>query len=358
MKKILFICPYPLKVAAGQRLKFEPHFKALKKLGYCITVNSFMSNELWEIASKKGNVHKKIYWTIWGLAKRINLIFSIKQYDCVYIFMNVFPFGPPILERIYVKLAKRVVFDIEDDLLTKEVGSLNWFVSKLKSKKKSEYLIKNADHIICSSPHLELKCITLSKKNNATFIPPTLEMSRFHEKKIDKDNSKITRIGWTGTFSSREFLELIIPQLESLYQRKKFKLVVIGNFEMKNPNLDLEVIQWNSESEIQQLHEFDIGLYPLPAKDWVNGKSGLKALQYMAIGIPAVCTAIGNVENFIEHDKNGILIYNHAEWEVSLYNLINNPRKREEIGRSARATFLKNFSQESILKKYLTAIEG
>jgi glycosyltransferase involved in cell wall biosynthesis len=183
-------------------------------------------------------------------------------------------------------------------------------------------------------------------------------MSRFHEKKIDKDNSKITRIGWTGTFSSREFLELIIPQLESLYQRKKFKLVVIGNFEMKNPNLDLEVIQWNSESEIQQLHEFDIGLYPLPAKDWVNGKSGLKALQYMAIGIPAVCTAIGNVENFIEHDKNGILIYNHAEWEVSLYNLINNPRKREEIGRSARATFLKNFSQESILKKYLTAIEG
>lgn len=358
MKKILFVCPYPLKVAAGQRLKFEPHFEALKQSGYDITVNSFMSNELWGIVSKIGNTFKKIFWTLRGLAKRILLIFSIKQYDCVYIFMNVFPFGPPILERIYVMLAKRVVFDIEDDLLTKEVGSLNWFVSKLKSKKKSEYLITNADHIICSSPDLEVKCIALSKKNNATFIPPTLEISRFHPKKIDQDNSSITKIGWTGTFSSREFLELIIPQLENLYQKKKFKLIVIGNFEMQNLNLDLEVIQWNAETEIQQLHKFDIGLYPLPSGDWVTGKSGLKALQYMAIGIPAVCTAIGNVKNFIEHDKDGILIYNESDWEKALHNLMENPKKIEIIGRNARATFLKHFSQESIFKQYLSVIKG
>lgn len=358
MKKILFVCPYPLKVAAGQRLKFEPHFKAMEKSGYDITVNSFMSNELWGIVSKRGNTLKKVFWTLRGLVKRILLIFSIKQYDCVYIFMNVFPFGPPILERIYVMLAKRVVFDIEDDLLTKEVGSLNWFVSILKSKKKSEYLIANADHIICSSPDLEVKCIALSKKNNVTFIPPTLEISRFHPKEIDKDSSSITKIGWTGTFSSREFLELIIPQLEKLYQKKRFKLVVIGNFEMQNPNLDLEVIQWNSETEIQQLHNFDIGLYPLPSGDWVSGKSGLKALQYMAIGIPAVCTAIGNVKNFIEHDKDGILIYNDADWEKSLHNLMENPKEIKSIGRNARATFLKHFSQESIFKKYLSVIKG
>jgi len=356
MKKILFICPYPQKVAAGQRLKFEPHFEALKKSGYDITVDSFMSHELWEIVSKRGNVLKKIFWTMRGLARRIILIFSVRQYHCVYIFMNVFPFGPPILEKIYLMLAQKVVYDIEDDLLTKEVGSLNWFISKLKSKKKSEYLLANADRIICSSPDLLSKCVAISKKDNAIFIPPTLESARFQEKKFCKESSQIPRIGWTGTFSSKAFLELIIPQLENLYQQKKFKLVVIGNFEMQNLNLDLEVIQWDAEAEIQQLHKIDIGLYPLPANDWVGGKSGLKALQYMAIGIPAVCTAIGNVKNFIEHDKDGILIYNADDWKKTLLELMDNPRKIEVIGKNARAKFLNDFSQESIFKKYLSVI--
>ena len=105
MKKILFICPYPLKVAAGQRLKFEPHFTAFEELGYEIHVHSFMSLKLWNIVSKKGRPLQKIFWTILGFLRRIFLIFSLKKYDCVYIFMNVFPFGPPILEKIYVSLS-------------------------------------------------------------------------------------------------------------------------------------------------------------------------------------------------------------------------------------------------------------
>ena len=48
-KKILFVCPYPENIAAGQRLKFEHHFKRLEELGYEITVHSFMSMKLWNI---------------------------------------------------------------------------------------------------------------------------------------------------------------------------------------------------------------------------------------------------------------------------------------------------------------------
>ena len=270
--------------------------------------------------------------------------------------MNVFPFGPPLLERIYVGLAKKVIFDIEDDLLTEELGSINWLASILKSKKKSEYLIANADHIICSSPDLARKCLDISKKNNAIFIPPSLETDRFKSKPIPAVASSEPVIGWTGTFSSREFLDQIMPYLELLYKKRKFKLMVIGNFKMENKNLDLEVLQWNAEQEIDQLHRFDIGIYPLPENDWVSGKSGLKALQYMAIGIPAVCTAVGNVLNFIEHDKDGILIYNMLDWTESLVNLIDDVDKRLLIGSNARLKFVDNFSQDTIFKKYLSVI--
>ncbi len=358
MNKILFICPYPLEVAAGQRLKFEPHFNRLRKEGFEIKVHCFMSLRLWDIASKEGFIFQKIIWTIFGLIRRIKLIFSLRKYDCVYIFMNVFPFGPPILERIYIKLSKKVIFDIEDNLLTEEIGSINWLASILKSKNKIKYLIENVDKIISSSPDLADKCNSISKKNNAVFIPPTLEEDRFIPQQRKKyDNEKIV-IGWTGTFSSRACLELIIPELEKLYKKKQFKFMVIGNFEMKNKNLDLEVIQWSAKDEINQLHNFDIGLYPLPTNDWVSGKSGLKALQYMAVGIPAVCTAIGNVKNFIEHDVDGILINNSNEWVNSLEVLIEDSEKRNRIGKNARAKFIKNYSQKNIFKQYLSSIES
>ena len=45
--------------------------------------------------------------------------------------MNVFPFGPPILEKIYVSLSRKVIFDIEDNILSPEVGSINKIASIL-----------------------------------------------------------------------------------------------------------------------------------------------------------------------------------------------------------------------------------
>ena len=358
MKKILFVCPYPINVAAGQRLKFEPHFKELEKLGYEITIHSFMNKKLWNIVSNEGYFLKKIFWTLVGLARRIALIPSLNTYDCTYIFMNVFPFGPPLLESIYIKLSKKVIFDIEDNILSPEVGSINKIASILKSTNKAQYLICNADRIVSSSPDLERTCNQISRKSNALFIPPTLEEKRF----IPRSNSMLNRdkvvIGWTGTFSSREFLKIVIPELEKLYKKIEFTFMVIGNFEMVNANLDLEVLQWNSKDEITQLHNFDIGLYPLPESDWIAGKSGLKALQYMAIGIPAVCTASGNVLNFIEHEKDGILIENSDEWSNNLEELIRNSKKRIRIGNNAREKFLKNYSQKNIFNKYLSVIEG
>ena len=78
----------------------------------------------------------------------------------------------------------------------------------------------------------------------------------------------------------------------------------------------------------------------------------------MAIGIPAVCTATGNVLNFIEHEKDGILIQNADEWVKYLEELINNTEKRIRIGQNARKKFLEDYSQKTIFKEYLSVIEG
>lgn len=355
-KKILFICPYPFDVAAGQRLKFEPHFSGFKEKGLEIKIDSFMSKQLWDLVYVKGHIAKKIFWTIAGLMRRTALIFSLRKYDSVYIFMNVFPFGPPLLERIYRLFSRRIIYDLEDNMLSyvpKE--TVNWIATFFRSKAKYEFLISTADEVIVSSPLLVEKCKEITKKENVNFIPPTLNASRFTERPKKKDNKKVV-IGWTGTQGTRVYLEGLIPTLEKLHHLCPFKLMVVGNFEMSHPFLDLEVVKWSSEKEIKQLHNFDIGIYPLTLSDWVGGKSGLKALQYMAVGIPPVSSAVGNVVNFINNNEDGILINNEEEWLINLESLIKDQEKRENIGKKAREKFLREFSQDKIFDQYFSLI--
>ena len=64
--------------------------KDLRNAGYEISVHSFMHIKLWRIASLKGYSIQKIFWTLVGLFQRLRLLSSLKKYDCIYIFMNVF----------------------------------------------------------------------------------------------------------------------------------------------------------------------------------------------------------------------------------------------------------------------------
>lgn len=356
-KKILFVCPYPYDLAAGQRLKFEPHFDRLKEEGYVLDQSCFMNKRLWDLAYKQGNYLEKLLWTLKGLIERILLIFALPRYDVVYIFMYVFPFGPAILERLFRIFSRKLVYDIEDNIISDFSSNRTRLIDLFKSKGKYQFLIKKSDAVIASTPDLAMKCDVISGQKKSIFIPPTLDNKRFFPRHSSIKNKKLI-IGWTGTFSSKPYLDIVMPSLEALSKERDFKLRIIGNFEMTNPILDIEIKQWNEREEVRHLQDIDIGLYPLPQEeDWVSGKSGLKAMQYMAIGIPPICTAIGNVLNFIDDGVNGILVFEESEWKHKLKELIDDEKKRNIIGKKARETFLSKFSKKSISKLYLETLD-
>jgi glycosyltransferase involved in cell wall biosynthesis len=101
-------------------------------------------------------------------------------------------------------------------------------------------------------------------------------------------------------------------------------------------------------------------LYPLPNEQWVHGKSGLKAIQYMGVGIPTVAQNIGEaIQRVVLHQKNGFLVNGYMEeWLDALSNLIENPSLRKEIGTIARAHIVSHFSIEANAPLYLKVIGG
>ena len=177
-----------------------------------------MSKRLWHIAYKKGNYTEKFFWTVKGFIERIFLLFSLPKYDTVYIFMNVVPFGPAILERLYRALSRRIIYDVEDNIISDEPHNDRRIIDFLKSKKKYEFLIKKSDAVIASSPALSEKCNQISASNKSIFIPSTLNEKRFFPRTSLIHKEKIT-IGWTGTFSSKPYLDIVLPALEALIKR-------------------------------------------------------------------------------------------------------------------------------------------
>ena len=353
--KILVICPFPQGVAAGQRLKYEQYFEHWKKEEYHVTVSSFMDGPMWDVVYTSGNYIPKIFGTLRGYRQRILDLFRFKNYDLVYVFMWVTPFGSSFFERLTYFLSNNLIYDVEDNVLIEKSNNLNPFVKLLKSKGKTKYLIKYADHVITSSPYLNNYCLGLNLKKKCTYISSSVNTDKFLP--INSYSNKgIITIGWTGTFSSKIYLDLLRNVFIELSKHCIFKLRIIGNFDYNIPGINMEIIQWSEHREIEDLQGIDIGVYPLVQDEWVLGKSGLKAIQYMAFGIPTVATNIGTTPDIIQHMENGLLVKTDKEWVKALKMLINDKILRKKLGEAARVTVLRDYSQNSIEEKYVSIL--
>lgn len=351
-KKILVLCPHPKDRVPGQRLKYEQYFSHWEKNGYAVTASPFISSSFQDIIYKKGFLLKKFFWTISGYLKRLRDLYRIRNYDIVYVFLWVTPFGPPFFEWLVSKLSKKMIYDIDDLVYTKyEKG----FLKMLKGKEKPIYLMKKADHVITCTPYLtdfvkqyngRITDIS-STINSETYIPVN-----------NYSNSKQLTLGWSGSHSTSKYLYLLKDVLLELYKERKFKLLVMGDPSFKIEGLDVEAIAWSEEKEIPTLQRIDIGLYPLPDEEWVLGKSGLKALQYMTLGIPTIATAIGANFRVIEDGVSGFLVTTENEWRGKLILLMDNPDLRKQIGVKSRERVEKYYSVKANEPAYLDILNS
>ena len=234
-------------------------------------------------------------------------------------------------------------------------SEVNPIVRFFKGNGKTKYLIKVADHVITSSPFLNDYCLGINKNKACTYISSSIDVERFLPVNAYSNKQKVT-IGWTGTFSSKIYLDLLRDVFLNLKQRCDFKLRIIGNFEYDLPGVDIEVIQWTKENEVADLQGIDIGVYPLAIDQWVLGKSGLKAIQYMAFGLPTVATDVGTTARIIQHKENGWLVKTNEEWVHALESLVNSPELRRKLGTSARLTVFDNYSTQAIKSNYLNIL--
>jgi glycosyltransferase involved in cell wall biosynthesis len=352
---MLVLCPYPLGVAAGQRLKFEQYFDDWRANGWEVVASPFMDDGLWSSAFVRGKLAAKAIGVFKGYLRRLRDLARIRQFDLVYVFMYVTPIGTSLTERLTRALARKLVYDIEDNVMAlfQGVGENhpNPLLHFFRGSEKYHYLIREADHVVTSSPTANEHCEAINRRGGCTYISSSLDADRFVPA-YRYGNDDVVTIGWTGTFSTRRYLDLLSGVLQKLARERRFRLRVIGNFDYELPGVDLEVVRWSEEREVADLQAIDIGLYPLSLDNWVSGKSGLKAIQYMMMGIPCVATDVGTTPLIIRDDENGLLARSEDDWLNALTRLLDNWELRRRLGEAARQDAVEKYSTKAIATQY------
>lgn len=357
-KKILFLSPYPENKAPSQRLKYEQYFSIFKESGYEITINSFVSEKLWDVLYQPGYFIKKLLYTFLGYINRVAILFRLKKYDIVFIHLWVTPIGTPFFERMVCLLAKNIVYDIDDMVFLGHSSDANKFWQNLKGKSKMIYLMKKANHIITCTPKLD--DFVKQFNQNTTDISSTVDTEKRYQPINNYQNDHQIVLGWSGSHSTSKYLYLLTDVFKNLATKYDFKLIVMGDKTFQIEGVNIEAIDWQEDIEINTLQKFDIGLYPLPDEEWVYGKSGLKAIQYMALGIPTIATALGANFRIIQNEQNGYLVNpnDYSDWEIKIESLIKNAELRKKIGQNARKTIIDKYSIEANKKSYLSIFKS
>jgi glycosyltransferase involved in cell wall biosynthesis len=147
-----------------------------------------------------------------------------------------------------------------------------------------------------------------------------------------------------GTSTSQTYLELFAPVLRELSLSDSLEIRIVSDRTPILPGLRFRWRPWSADTELEELRAFDVGIMPMPDDPWSQGKCAMKALLYMSVGIPVVCSPVGMNRELVCHGENGFLASSSAEWVTCLKTLAEDPALRSRLGQAGRETVEARYS--------------
>jgi glycosyltransferase involved in cell wall biosynthesis len=198
----------------------------------------------------------------------------------------------------------------------------------------------------------------VNQEKKVFIIPTCIDMNLYPRKKKISNSQEII-LGWIGTKGNLKYLKKLEPVFEIIRQRfPQAKLKIVSNDFYDSSYLPTIKKLWNLEEENEDLISFDIGLMPLNDDLWSRGKCGLKIIQYLSVGVPAVCTPVGINSDIVKNGENGFWATNDQEWVDHLSTLIQNQELRSQMGLKGIGTVEREYSLGVTSEKFFHVLQS
>jgi glycosyltransferase involved in cell wall biosynthesis len=228
---------------------------------------------------------------------------------------------------------------------------------------KIEAICKMADRVIAGNQKIADWALRFNEC--VTVIPTCVDSDVYTAKNYSSQTStKTPVVGWIGSSGNVRMLSVCASALREVASHRDFELRVISSNRKAMKEVDLKgvKVRWTNIDRcdtVAELQRFDIGIVPLPDDDpWMEYKCNAKMIQYMAVGVPALGSAIGFNQELVEHEVNSMLAADHDQWVQSLNALLDSVELRQRLGQAARQTILDSFTVQARIKEYEHAVLG
>jgi glycosyltransferase involved in cell wall biosynthesis len=346
--RVLALSPIP-EEGAGCRFRIAQFIPYLESAGFQVTLQSLFTTEFFRLVYKPGQ-HLRKAVTLGGLSlRRLATLASASQYDVIFLYREIFPLGPPIVEKwLASRRRPPIVFDFDDAIFLPSVSDANRLIATLKQPSKVRTIIQRSDRVIVGNDYLAAYARQYSSA--VTIIPTSVDLGRFVPRQPasgDVSPNPLPVIGWIGSPTTGSYLQMLGPVFQKVAERHRFVVRISGTADpVTIPGVQVDNRPWRLDREVELFNTCDIGVYPLPDDDWSKGKCGFKAIQFMACGVPVLSAAVGVNREIIQDGVNGYLASSQDEWIAKLERLLGDAGLRRRFAEAGRRTIAERYSLE------------
>lgn len=358
--KVVAFASYPVQ-AAATRYRLDQFISPLSERGITLSILPFIDAKLFESLYQRNALPRTALGLLGAGLLRLRDVFAARQADVVLIQREAMMFGPPVIEWLCTQLNGRpMVLDLDDATYIPYTSPTFGKLGKaFKWFSKTDDLIRWASLVTCGNNAIA-EYVT-SKGAKARVIPTVVDTDVFCPGQRNRQDEGLV-LGWIGTHSTFPYLESTFPVLRELARDYQFRLKIVGagKSEIRIPGVEVENLGWNLDREVKDFQSLDVGLYPIDpslyASQWAAGKSGFKAIQYMAVGIPFVATPVGAVKEIGKVGQTHYCATTPDEWREALSTLIADRESRGQMGSAGRRWALEHYGLAAQADKLAAAL--
>jgi glycosyltransferase involved in cell wall biosynthesis len=264
------------------------------------------------------------------------------------------------LARRVLAGSRRTLFDFDDAIYTRP-GRPHSFLTSWRDRRRLRPWLQEAG--VVTAANQVLADYARQFRQDVAVIPMAVDLDIW---KPPVRNDRPPRavgptvgptIGWTGAPVNLPDLERLEPVLAAFLAKYPSARLAVSSGRKPRLQCPFDYHPFQPGAEPEFVRRLDIGLLPLGNDEFSRGKSPIKALQYLACGVPVVGNVFGATAEIL-NPSNSLAVSSEQDWMTALETLLNTPALIASYGRIGREFVQQHHDSKLVGEQLLQVMRG